>query len=186
MKHLRQLVLLTGMCLVSLSAWADNITNFGNIPVPSSLNYGNSFTSAASGTTFFDDYIFTIPDGSANSVTSSINLGSLLGIDSLQARLYSGNAHYTGAVAPGTLLEAWGTVVNYSPGVSATTVVLDPLLLMAGTYTLQIRGTVTGLAGGSYAGVLNVTPPIPELETYALLLAGLGMVGAVARRKVKH
>lgn len=185
MKRLMQLALIL-MSLASISAWSDTITNLGNISIPSSLNYGNSFSAAASGSTFYDDYIFTIPNGSANSVTSSINLGSLLGIDSLQARLYSGNAHYTGPAAPGTLLEAWGTVVNYGGGVSASTVVLNPLLLAAGTYTLQIRGTVSGLAGGSYAGVLNVTPPIPEPETYGMLLAGLGMLAAVTRKKAKH
>lgn len=186
MKMTKRIVLVLGMMFASFGAMADTITNLGNVPVPSSLNYGNSFSAAATGSTFFDDYIFTIPSGSANSVTSSINLGSILGISDLQARLYSGSDHHTGVVAPGTLLQNWGTTVSLSPEVSVTTVVLNPLLLTAGTYTLQVRGMVSGLAGGSYAGVLNVTPPIPEPETYALLLAGLGMVGAMARRKVKH
>lgn len=29
----------------------------------------------------------------------------------------------------------------------------------------------------------DATPPIPEPETYALMLAGLGLIGFVARRK---
>ncbi|QDQ26642.1 PEP-CTERM sorting domain-containing protein [Chitinimonas arctica] len=32
-------------------------------------------------------------------------------------------------------------------------------------------------------GVDGATPPVPEPETYAMLLAGLGLLGAVARRK---
>jgi hypothetical protein len=32
----------------------------------------------------------------------------------------------------------------------------------------------------------SVTPPIPEPETYALMLAGLGVVGFVARRRRRH
>ena len=41
-------------------------------------------------------------------------------------------------------------------------------------------------AGNTYTFTLTQTPtvsPIPEPETYAMLLAGLGLMGAVARRK---
>lgn len=54
---------------------------------------------------------------------------------------------------------------------------------MAGTYTLQIKGTVSGSAGGSYGGVLNIAQPVPEPETYGMLLAGLSIVGFASRRK---
>jgi len=33
------------------------------------------------------------------------------------------------------------------------------------------------------AGVNVVTTPIPEAETYAMMLAGLGLVGFMVRRK---
>lgn len=183
MKSIKRITLAAAFCLASVSAYADTITNLTVGALPTSITYGDSFTSAATGTTFYDDYIFTIPDGSANSVTSSINLDSILGLTDLQARLYTGNAHYTGPAAPGTLIEAWSTTVNYSPTVSATTVVLNPVSLLAGTYTLQIRGTVSGSSGGSYAGVLNIAQPVPEPESYAMLLAGLGIMGFTARRR---
>jgi len=183
MKLFKSTILAAVFCISSVNAFADTITNLTVGPLPTTLTYGNTFASAASGTTFFDDFIFTIPDGSANSVTSSINLDSILGLSNLQARMYSGSTHYTGPVAPGTLVEAWGTTVNYSPTVSATTVVLNPISLLAGTYTLQIRGTVTGSSGGSYAGVLNVAQPVPEPESYAMLVAGLGLMGFMSRRR---
>lgn len=181
--------MLTGISLVaafsmsSFSAFADTINTLTVGPLPASLTYSNTFASSVSGTTFWDDYIFTIPDGSVNSITSSINLNSILGLSDLRARLYTGSTHQTAAVASNELISAWGTTVNYSPTVSATTVVLNPLTLSAGTYTLQIRGTVSGSAGGSYAGLLNIAQPVPEPETYAMLLCGLGLIGFMARRR---
>jgi len=175
--------LAAALCVASVSSFADTITNLSVGALPTSIAYSNTFASASSGSTFFDDFIFTIPGGSANSITSTINLDSIFGLTNLRARLYTGSTHQTGAVAAGTLLENWGTTVNYSPTVSATTVVLNPLSLTAGTYTLQIKGTVAGLAGGSYSGVLNIAP-VPEPETNAMLLAGLGLMGLMVRRRV--
>ena len=174
------------LTIVSLNAQADVITNLGNVSVPSSINYGQSFSAASTSTTFYDDYIFTIDAGSTNSVTSSIDLSNFLGISDMRARLYTGSNHYTGAVpsTDSTLLEAWGTTANLGSGVSLTTVVLNPIALTAGTYTLQIKGTVTGSSGGSYAGVLNVAP-VPEPASYAMLLSGLAIFGFAARKRNK-
>ena len=60
-----------------------------------------------------------------------------------------------------------------------------------GSFTLVVNG-FAGLLGSenqvisaSYSGGLNAMPTaaVPEPETYALLLAGLGVVGLVARRR---
>ena len=183
MNLFKSAILAAVICVSSVNAFADTITNLSIGPLPTSLAYSNSFASASSGSTFWDDYIFTIPNGSANSVTSSINLDSILGLSNLQTRLYTGSAHQTAAVVPGTLMSAWGTTVNFSPTVGITTVVLNPITLLAGTYTLQVRGTVTGTSGGSYAGVLNVAQPVPEPESYAMLMTGLGLMGFMGRRR---
>jgi hypothetical protein len=50
--------------------------------------------------------------------------------------------------------------------------------LAAGDYFL----TYAGVGAGSYGGTLEVTP-VPEPETYALMLAGLGMIGFMAARR---
>lgn len=186
MQHsLKKLTLAALLSLASVSAFADTLTTLSVGALPTSITYSNTFNASTTGSTFFDDFYFTIPSGSANSITSSLNLDSIFGLTNLNARLYIGNTHETGAMAPGTLVSDWGTTVNYSPTVSSTTIVLNPITLAAGTYTLQIRGTVSGSAGGSYAGVLNLANPVPEPETYALLVAGLGLVGGMSRRKNK-
>ncbi len=54
--------------------------------------------------------------------------------------------------------------------------------LAAGDYYYRIAGTVTGTQGGTYV-LSSALMPIPEPETYALLLAGLGAVAFVSRRR---
>jgi len=54
--------------------------------------------------------------------------------------------------------------------------------LGAGNYYLQVTGQILGASGGVYGGSMNVTA-VPEPETYAMLLAGLGLVGFIGRRK---
>ena len=56
--------------------------------------------------------------------------------------------------------------------------------LSAGTYALNVLGYATGSTGGFYAGgVIAETAPIPEPETYAMMLAGLGAIGFLAARR---
>lgn len=56
------------------------------------------------------------------------------------------------------------------------------LLTTAGTYSFSVAGLSVGANGGAYTLALNVTA-VPEPETYALMLAGLGLVGFAARRR---
>ena len=54
----------------------------------------------------------------------------------------------------------------------------------AGRYYLNITGVTNGTAGGIYTGAISVTA-VPEPETYAMFLAGLGIMGAIAARRNK-
>ena len=49
--------------------------------------------------------------------------------------------------------------------------------------TLSLSGT-NQVLNSSYTGSISVTP-VPEPESYAMLLAGLGVMGAIARRRNK-
>jgi hypothetical protein len=57
--------------------------------------------------------------------------------------------------------------------------------LPAGVYSLVVSGT--GITGSSatYSGSISATPisAVPEPQTYLMLLAGLGVMGAIARRR---
>ena len=184
MKLIRNAVLTTLFGMLSLNALADTTQTLTIGSLPTSVTYGNTSVSAASSTTFYDDYIFTIPAGNVNSITTSVNLGSILGITDLRARIYTGSVHQTGTIPTGSIIEGWGTTVNYSPSASVVSVFLNPSdILVAGTYTLQIKGLVSGLAGGSYSGLMNITTPVPEPESYALLMGGLFIVGFVSRKR---
>lgn len=54
--------------------------------------------------------------------------------------------------------------------------------LDAAPYYLNIVGVTSGTLGGAYNGSIEVTP-VPEPEAFAMLLAGLGLMGAVVRRR---
>ncbi len=54
-------------------------------------------------------------------------------------------------------------------------------MLQSGTYDLEFWGTI-GANGGGYSGELDTTP-VPEPTGWALMMAGLGAMGMLARRR---
>jgi hypothetical protein len=54
--------------------------------------------------------------------------------------------------------------------------------LAAGDYYYQVTGNATGSSGGFYS-LTSAVQAVPEPETYALLLAGLGIMGSLYRRR---
>jgi hypothetical protein len=87
----------------------------------------------------------------------------------LSAAIYdSGNALYT----------------TFVPNGDPDHVVLpDNSFFAIGDYTLKIGGNSVGTNGGFYS-VAAVTVPVPEPETWAMLLVGLGLVGLQLRQKI--
>jgi hypothetical protein len=198
MKYLIKFFLMVSISITSLIASADTTQTLTIGSLPSTLSFGNSYNRSSNsgpfidvqgnlftGTTFYDDFIFTIPDGTANSLTSSISFGDFFGLDNLRARIYSGSTHQTGTIALDERVVGWGNTAVLNSFTSVTTVILNPTLLTAGTYTLQIKGDIVGTNGGTYSSVLNVTTPVPEPESYGMLIAGLSLVSIIARRKSK-
>jgi hypothetical protein len=137
---------------------------------------------------FYTDYVFTVAPNSFDSLTASINLGTAKAVNGLQARLYDYSVGSTQnltlpAFTPtGTVLDGWSTAVNLAPGLTADASVIAPTNLAAGTYVLEIRASSVGTTGGSYGGVLNLTP-VPLPAALPLLLSGLGGLGWLARRR---
>jgi len=157
MKKLALVVALT--VAGSTAAWAAGgpLTFAGNTA---------SFSSSVSGT-FTDVWTFTVlaPGASAASSITNISFDGAGGIGSFAAVL---------AAVPlaSTVLPSPPVLVNVLSGFTG---VLTP-----GPYSLVVSG-IAG-AGASYGGNVVLTP-IPEPETYALMLAGLAIVGGIAMRR---
>ena len=87
--------------------------------------------------------------------------------------------NFTSANLNGISLTGFGgpTVFGYAQG----QVLAQTSLLFNGPLTLTVMGNTFG---GSYGGTFNLNlAPVPEPETYGMLLAGLGVLGFLARRR---
>lgn len=83
------------------------------------------------------------------------------------------------------------TLISSAPSLPSPSVLFDvpnAIYSLSDTYKLHIDGHLTGDRRGSYfvnlnlTGTLDVTP-LPEPETYAMFMAGLGLMGFIARHR---
>jgi hypothetical protein len=114
------------------------------------------------------------------SIAGGVEAGYFVGLPGFEARSLSSLTFtvYEGTGLGGSLIFSQN-FANFSA--NTTSNVFD-FTQGVTNYTLLITGTPssgTGVANFS----LYSTTPIPEPATYAMLLAGLGIVGAVARRR---
>lgn len=163
------------------------VQNFGTLSAPYSTFYGHTFTAANqpnAADTFYDDYAFTVSEGAFSSISATFDLGSLLQISNLSARLFAGtpwSGSTPGTLDAGDLLQRWSAVVASGTGTGSVQSI-NPIVLGTGSYVLEVRGNVTGSSGGSYGGVFNLAP-VPEPTGMALAIIGLGFLGFAARRR---
>ena len=143
--------------------------------------FGDTFTSAQSGSAFVDLFTFAVADtpfDAAASLTSSF-------LDSPGSKdlLITGFSLYR--YDPQTL----DVIGNALAGIDLTGFGTNPvdswtvsgLNLASGAYAVRVDGQVVGAAGGSFGADLTVSP-VPEAPAYALLLGGL-LGGALAWRR---
>lgn len=137
----------------------------------------NSFRQVSG--SFSELFLFTLSGPAVGSFTATSVVVSLQGsplynFSNLNLALYGGGVDTIAGTADDTLLAA-------APAVGAQATLAD-VALGAGNYALNISGDTSGLLGGAYVTTALVSA-VPEPQTYALLLAGLGAVVFVSRRR---
>ena len=179
LQHAVALAVLAG---VSFGANADTVTELGDISAASPT----TFTGTVLGNqqTFMDTFTFDLPENNISSgynvIDFPVNLGDVgsLGTIFTSMALISFGADQQRGTADDTVLSSIDT---NSPGFDQQNLSLSFGENISGSAYLLIGGATTGTLGGIYSG--SIAAAIPEPETYAMLLAGLGLMGAVVRRR---
>jgi hypothetical protein len=133
-------------------------------------SYTTSFSHTAG--SFEDTINFSVTSpsvlsGAANNLVLSFFNLSIYDIAGLTVNVWN-NSHPNGTVNFGSFA---GNNTSYTFNLPS-----------AGAYHVDITGNATGTGGGLY-GITLSAAPVPEPETYAMLLAGLGLMGGIARRR---
>jgi len=155
--------------------------DLGILGVPSSHTIGNSTDAFDAQTNVWETYFFEV-DALASfggDAISNIQLTGLGEWSSFNVGLYYESAPtvWTALASNvGTLsapLDRWTSTVTFSPLTEVT------------EYAFIVSGSKVALTHASYGGTVSLIPvaAIPEPEVYAMLAAGLGIMGWVARRR---
>ena len=144
--------------------------------------WGNHDVGELGGTLFFGtgssfafDVVYTF---SLSNTVNALAVGvtndapGLFDINGAKAELYAsnGNANFSDDTLLGSFtFDSTAVTHTFSP-------------LVAGNYFYRVTGHVDGPLGGSYLLSSHIDA-VPEPETYAMFLAGLGLMGAIARRR---
>lgn len=152
-------------------------TMIGNSPQAIDLTdgagfFGDMFTANNQGNTFADRFTFAVSGTSGSNldaIISSFSRSADTGLDITGLALYGADDMLisSGTAAQSGTLDVW-TISSGN--------------LMAGNYYLQVSGNVVGTTPSSFGGAVMLAP-VPEPETYGMLLGGLGLLGFLARRR---
>jgi len=128
---------------------------------------------------FFADWFkFTLP--TINNVTSVAVSNNLLTFSNIPAGTVSLFQGIYGDAVPDTLLGTYG--FNGSTGSTTHTIAG---LATGSSYYYEVSGIATGSHGGQYQ-FASALSPVPEPEAYGMLMAGIGLVGFIARRRTRN
>ncbi|MEW6676726.1 MAG: FxDxF family PEP-CTERM protein [Pseudomonadota bacterium] len=160
-----------GVGLTGTAAAVDTQYGTYNLDVPGAPSYDlpysfstvKSFQNLTGTGVYFED-IWNLDFSTAAQVAGLVadrQIGSAYNISGFMVNL-DGSGWVS---VPGDLFDSVGTV-------------------SAGMHTLAVKGTADGTYGGAY--LLSLTAvPVPEAETWAMILAGLGLVGLRVRKQMK-
>lgn len=163
---LNKIVIATALALVTSASFAD--TGGGVLD----LGTGSAgFNRTPTGPTFTDTYTFTL-SGNSYLTTGSVTSAAVAAQDLDFTSISILNA---ASATVATFVSLGSDAVEFFS--------LAPTLLAPGVYSLLITGTQSA-DGATYAGNLAIaTVAVPEPQSYALMLAGIGAVGFVVRRR---
>lgn len=158
----RMTAVAAALCLAAGTASANTTT----ITLNSNgyASFGNT-VSTQSGVSFSDIFDFTMPSAATGGSSSTISI-------------IADGINFTNFA----LMQGLNTIVS---GSGLGSVTLNNFTFASGLnpYSLHVDGTTTAANGNAgYAGSIRVSP-VPEPKTYAMLLAGLGLLAFTARRR---
>ncbi|HQT71379.1 MAG TPA: FxDxF family PEP-CTERM protein [Thiobacillus sp.] len=171
---LMALALVAGMA--SATAHADSSYNMGLLSATpyvntSTVTAGTVFTIGSNAFNFTDDYNFSVvgaPTAAGTGVTVNLDLGSLgFHISNLKLDLFDSSSTW---LAGDLVTDANDTSVSVSS------------VLSAGNYSFKVRGFADGELTNQGIYTFSAAA-VPEAETYAMMLAGLGLVGFMISRR---
>jgi hypothetical protein len=147
---------------------ASAVTHWGTHD-PVEFGFGSA---VGSGTALIDQFQFTLTQVSSLTATAVANDGASLKLNDALVDLFMGN------VGSGTPIGefAFGSTASSSTFTS----------LAAGSYYYSVSGKVGANAKAASYALTSQVSPVPEPESYALMLAGLGAGGFIFLRRRNH
>lgn len=172
--------LLFTLAFSAQAAVSTTVTDLG--AVTSTTTKGTATTSGS----FLDLFNFTVGANGGSILASSGSTFPTYGVSMSSLALYLGTYSTVGALSGLTPITSTSVVVQTILGngaaistIGSSTMALSP----SESYTLAVGGDSTGASRYTTSVTLA---PVPEPETYAMLLSGLGMVGLIMRRRSKR
>ena len=152
------------------TAQASTTYTLGAVTPGIPLSFGASDTP---GGAFIDTFKFTMPTTSSSGY-SVVNFSQIAGYNTL----FSSIALFKN---PDGIVGNSDDVFLSSNNSSGSSLSLAYGATTAGNYYLTVSGVANGTLGGIYTGAISI--PVPEPESYAMMLAGLGTIGFLALRR---